>query len=300
MKESYIVAQNAFTISVSEDLSVWQFIRPRFMPFAVLSVDNPVLEIDVRCSELPECDAELIYETVDDGIGFISARASRLPEGSIIMEFLHISDSAIRLWMKMPPELNKAEIIIAPDGDIDDAHILSHAIMIALMLATCDNGTLVIHSSSVIYEGKAYLFQGKSGTGKSTHAALWTKNIPGVELLNDDNPLIRISDDGTAVAYGSPWSGKTHCYRNLSAPIGAFVRIKRDDRNFLQKLPPLKAYVSLTASVFYLPFLSDRLKEIRHKTIERLASTVPCCEMHCLPDADAALVCNSSLLSLQS
>lgn len=295
MKESYIVAQNAFTVTVPEDLSAWQIIRPRFMPFAVLSVDNPVLDIDVRCSALPECDAELIYESEDDGIGFISARASRLPDDAIVMEFLHVSDSVIRLWMKMPPEMNTAEIIIAPGGDIDDAHILSHAIMIALMLATCSNGTLVIHSSSVMYDGKAYLFQGKSGTGKSTHAALWTKNISGAELLNDDNPLIRISDDGTAVAYGSPWSGKTHCYRNLSAPIGAFVRIKRDDRNFLQKLPPLKAYASLTASVFYLPFLNERQRDMRHTAIERLASTVPCCEMHCLPDADAAIVCCNGL-----
>ena len=300
MKEQFIVAENVITVTTSDDLSAWVGLKPRFSPFAGISQKKSVLEVEIKNEEIPEDMGERIYEPLHSGIGIISARASRLSDGSIIMEFLHVSDSVVRLWMKMPPELNKAEIIIAPDGDIDDAHILSHAIMIALMLATCDNGTLVIHSSSVIYDGKAYLFQGKSGTGKSTHAALWTKNIPGAELLNDDNPLIRISDDGTAMVYGSPWSGKTHCYRNLSAPIGAFVRIKRDDRNFLQKLPPLKAYVSLTASVFYLPFLSDRLKEIRHKTIERLAATVPCCEMHCLPDADAALVCKSSVLSLQS
>lgn len=300
MKEQFIVAENVIAVTTSEDLSAWVGLKPRFSPFAGISQKKPVLEVEIKNGEIPEDMGERIYDPLHSGIGIISARASCLPDGSIIMEFLHVTDYIIRLWMKMPLELNKAEIIIVPNGDPDDAHILSHAIMIAFMLATCGNGTLVIHSSSVIYDGKAYLFQGKSGTGKSTHAALWTKNILGAELLNDDHPLIRISDDGIAMAYGSPWSGKTHCYRNLSAPIGAFVRIKRDDRNFLQRLPPLKAYASLTASVFYLPFLNDRLKEIRHKTIERLATTVPCCEMHCLPDADAALVCKSSLLSLDS
>lgn len=297
MKETYIVAENAFAVTAPEGLRAWDVIRPRFSPFASSSPTELVLDIDIKCSPIPECDAELIYEAVEDGIGFITARALRHHDGSIIMEFLHVSDSKTRLWMKMPPELDRAEIILRPDGDSDDTYFLTHAIMIAFMIATCGNGTLLIHASSVVYEGKAYLFQGKSGTGKSTHASLWTKYIAGAELLNDDNPLIRFSEEGTAMAYGSPWSGKTHCYRNLSAPIGAFVRIKRDDRNFLQKLPLLNAYASLTASVFYLPFLPERLREMRHKTIERLAATVPCCEMHCLPDAEAAEVCREGVAS---
>lgn len=296
MKESYIVAQNAFTVSLVDDIRAWMDLKSRFRPFLSSSKGLSVLDINIKSSPLPMCDAESIYQPVHSGIGIISACASRIHDGSLIIELRHVSEQKTRLWMKMSPELSHAEIIITPDGDHNDSHILCHAMMIAFMLATCGNGTLMIHASSVIYDGKAYLFQGKSGTGKSTHAALWTGNIPGTELLNDDHPLIRISDDGIAMAFGSPWSGKTHCYRNVSAPIGAFVRIKRADRNFLQKLPPLKAYASLTASVFYLPFLNDRLRDMRHNTIERLAATVPCCEMHCLPDADAALTCMKGLV----
>lgn len=297
MKETYIVARNAFTVIAPDDLEAWREIRTRFSPFASSSACRPILEIAIKLSPVPECDAEAIYEPESDDIGVITARASRLRDGSVIMEFMHITDSETRVWMKMPPQPGRAEIIIRPAGDSDDAYFLTHAIMIAFMIATCANGTLLIHASSVICDGNAYLFQGKSGTGKSTHAALWTKNIPGAELLNDDNPLIRFSEDGTAIAYGSPWSGKTPCYRNMSAPIGAFVRIKRDDRNFLEKLPPLKAYASLATSVFYLPFLPESLREMRHKTIERLSATIPCCDMHCLPDAEAAIVCRAGLIN---
>lgn len=291
MKEQFIVAQNTFSVSVPENLPAWTTLIPRFHPFATDKADKAVLEVDIRVMPLPECDAEIIYEPENDGIGFITARARRLQDDCLVMEFRHIEEPELRVSMKMPPELNKAEILIAPDGDSNDSYFLTHALMIAFMLATCGNGTLLIHSSSIIFEGKAYLFQGRSGTGKSTHARLWTDNIDGAELLNDDNPIIRFSADGKAIAYGSPWSGKTRCYRNISAPIGAFVRIVRATENVLRPLSPLKAYTSLTSSIYFMPFLNDRLRETRHKTIERLVGSVSCYEMHCLPDADAAYTC---------
>lgn len=298
MKELFVVAQNIFTVSAADGLPAWEALRPRFLPFAASSSEKPVLEIDIQSRRLPEYGAERIYEPPYAGIGFITSCASRHPDGSLIIEFRHVSEPKPRLCMKMPPELNSADIVIDTAGNTNDSCLLTHAVMIAFMLSTCRNGTLLIHSSSVIFGDKAYLFQGKSGTGKSTHAALWTRNIPGSELLNDDNPLIRFSDDGEAVAYGSPWSGKTHCYRNVSAPLGAFVRIVRAEEIALHRLPLLKAYASLTASVFFMPFLSDEFREIRHKTIERLVEVVPCCEMHCRPDADAALTCLKGLKSI--
>lgn len=297
MRQSYIVANNAFTVSVSDSLRSWSTIKPRFAEFAApLSAGKPVLEVEVKSMALPEYDGERIYEPVHAGIGFISSCASRLKDGSLALEFRHVAETKTRLLMIMPPELDRADITIASDSDENDSYFLSHALMIAFMIATCHNGTLLFHSSAVIYGGKAYLFQGKSGTGKSTHARLWTGHIAGAELLNDDNPLISFAEDGTAVAYGSPWSGKTHCYRNISAPVGAIVRIVRGEENSLRRLAPLKAYASLTASVFFMPFLSDELREKRHKTIERLAGSVACCEMHCRPDADAALTCMRGLM----
>lgn len=294
MKEFYIVAENAFAVSVPDGLPGWEALKPRFRPFAAPAVENPVLEVDIKVMRIPECDAEVIYEPVHAGIGLIVSRASRLPDGCLIMEF-GLSGHEPRLRMKMTTELNRAEIVLAPDGDSNDTYFLAHAVMIAFMLATTGNGTLLIHASAVLFEGRAYLFQGKSGTGKSTHAALWTRHVDGAELLNDDNPLIRFTPDGQPMAYGSPWSGKTDCYRNEAAPVGAFVRIVRAKENALRRLAPLNAYASLTTSVFFMPFLSDMLREKRHKVIERLAGSVPCCEMNCRPDADAALTCRNAL-----
>ena len=294
MKEQYSIAQNLFTVSVPESLPAWQALRHRFSPFAAEG-GEPLLEIDVRQAQVPAREGTLIYEPENNGVGLITACASLLADGSIAIEFWHVEGGAIRVWMKMPQDFSKAEIILAPDGDQNDVYFLSHAIMIAYMLTTAENGTLMIHASAVMHEGRAYLFQGRSGTGKSTHARLWTQAIPGAELLNDDNPVIRFNTDGTAMAYGSPWSGKTHCYRNLSAPVGAFVRIVRAGSNELRPLSPIMAYASLTASVLYLPLFSDTVRQVRHATLERLVMSVPCCEMHCRPDADAALTCRAAL-----
>ncbi len=41
--------------------------------------------------------------------------------------------------------------------------------------AAINYGTMLIHSSALIYDDGAYLFSGDSGVGKSTHTRLWLK-----------------------------------------------------------------------------------------------------------------------------
>ena len=289
---NYIIAENAVRITVENDLPAWMSVESHYRPFAVAEIAlKPALDVVITCGKIPVCDAERIYEPGAKEIGPMMASVARLSDGTIIMEFAHSSEGSPRVWVKMPAAFDKAEIIVTHENNDDDCYFLTHALMIAYMLATTGNGTLLIHSSCVTLDGRAYLFQGKSGTGKSTHARLWLENIEGADLLNDDNPVIRIGADGQPTVYGSPWSGKTPCYRNHSSPISAFVRIVRDKENELCPLAALKAYASLTASVFFMPFLNEGLREIRHQTIERLAMKVPCYEMHCRPDAEAARTC---------
>ena len=95
---------------------------------------------------------------------------------------------------------------------------LNNAIMIAFAFSGAQKDLLLIHASVTMKDGKGYLFLGKSGTGKSTHSQLWLKHIPGTELLNDDNPAVRLIND-EVIVYGTPWSGKTPCYKNKQVPL---------------------------------------------------------------------------------
>ena len=156
-------------------------------------------------------------------------------------------------------------------------------------LATAEKDTLHVHAAVVSCGGKGYLFLGPSGTGKSTHAQLWIKHIGGTELVNDDNPVVR---DG--IVYGSPWSGKTPCYRNVSYPIGGIVMLSQAPYNKIRRLSGIEAYVDLAESVGG-KFWDSRIAEGLHQAENKLAQTIPMWHLECLPDEAAARLCHDTI-----
>ena len=171
--------------------------------------------------------------------------------------------------------------------------VVNNALMMMFTFVTSDKLTTLFHSSVVSLEGKAYMFLGKSGTGKSTHSQLWLKHIEGTELVNDDNPVVRIID-GEARVYGSPWSGKTPCYRNVDYPIGGIVKLKQAPANSIRRMGAIEAYVALAMSISgmrWKKWMGDGI----HETENQLTATVPVWHLSCLPDQNAAELCHSTI-----
>ena len=166
---------------------------------------------------------------------------------------------------------------------------LNNALMVMYALATSNRQTALFHSSVISYQGKGYMFLGKSGTGKSTHSSLWLKYIEGTELMNDDNPVVRILD-GKPWVFGSPWSGKTPCYRNVKAPIGAIVRLSQAPSNQIVPLKGVQAYAALVPSISGKRW-DQRLAEGLHETENLLVEQARLFHLDCLPDEDAARTC---------
>ena len=171
---------------------------------------------------------------------------------------------------------------------------VDNALMIQFAMASACLNTALFHSATVSFEGKGYMFLGKSGTGKSTHARLWLKNINGVELMNDDNPAVRIKTDGTAVVYGTPWSGKTPCYKNVSAPLGGIVLLSQAPYNKITRLSGIGAYAAIVPSISGKRW-DSRIADGLHETENTLASNIPVWHLDCLPDADAARLCKETI-----
>ena len=108
--------------------------------------------------------------------------------------------------------------------------------------------------------------------------------------MNDYNPVLRVGKDGVTRVYGSPWSGKTPCYRNVSAPIGAIVRIRQAKHNAIRRQNTLESYASVYSSCS--GFKADRMMaDGQHMALEHVALNVPCYVLDCLPDEEAARVC---------
>ena len=111
--------------------------------------------------------------------------------------------------------------------------------------------------------------------------------------MNDDNPVVRIID-GTPFIYGSPWSGKTPCYRNIKARLGAVTRIDRAPQNIIEQLPPVQAFASLLpacSSMKWDTIIYNNLCD----AITRIIETTPIYTLHCLPDEEAAHVCHNKI-----
>ncbi len=95
-----------------------------------------------------------------------------------------------------------------------------------------------IHSSALLFDGKAYLFSANSGVGKSTHTKKWLARFGDrAKIINDDKPSFRFID-GKCIVYGTPFAGGTDIQENLSAELGALVFIERGEENSLKKIPP--------------------------------------------------------------
>lgn len=98
----------------------------------------------------------------------------------------------------------------------------------------------MLHSSAVVYEGKAYLFSGPCGIGKSTHAQLWIEHFGNnAVIINDDKPALRYMD-GKWYAFGTPWCGKDGINLNAGAPLAGICFLHRGDTH-ISRLTPLKA-----------------------------------------------------------
>lgn len=154
-----------------------------------------------------------------------------------------------------------------------------------VMVAACH--TVAVHASAIIFRNKVVLFLGESGTGKSTHTRLWREHIAGAELLNDDSPILTIIH-GKPYVYGSPWSGKTPCYRPECAELVAAVRLSQAPYNRMRRLSALEAlgavYPSCPPALVRDDGLSGKICQLLSDTL----SCIPVYHLDCLPDAEAA------------
>ena len=167
---------------------------------------------------------------------------------------------------------------------------IDNAAMLIYAFRTVSLNTLLFHSSVTVRDGKAYMFLGHSGTGKSTHSRQWLAAFEEAWLLNDDNPVVRISESGEVRVYGSPWSGKTACYVAKDAPVQALVQLAQAPKNKIERLRMTQAYPYILASVSGLKILPESMDAI-YGSIARLLELCPVYRLECLPDTAAAQLC---------
>lgn len=296
-KGIYKVAEHSFSMEIDESSFLWKRIAFSYGPFEIREeTDSGHIFSLSLIDEVIVKDAELVYsnrETVEPG--FVIMDVYKNTDGHFF-ELRHFSSSQTNCRLFISSDFSEASVSLY-GNHTEQWLIFNTAVDFCFLLSTSCRDTVLTHASSVIYKGKAYLFLGKSGTGKSTHSRMWLSALEDVVLMNDDHPVIRLDNDGMPIAYGSPWSGKTPCYKNLSAPLGGIIRISRALHNKARRLAPVEAYASLMTSCSGMTWERD-LADGRDRTMQGIVARTPCWVMECLPDEDAAKVCSESVTRL--
>lgn len=274
-----------FSPSESNSMSL----LPSFHAFAVSETEQtPLLTLTVDDTLRPSKERHLIRK-FDTGNG--DTVVYQLPDGGY--QFI-IRDIMNRDCCLLIANADFSECQCALNGDWTMRSFgLNDALMLAYAFAGSHQQTLLIHASCVAYKGFGYPFIAESGTGKSTHSSLWMTHIEDVELMNDDNPIIRIID-GTPYIYGSPWSGKTPCYRSMRRPLGAVVRIERAPANSIERLGPIQALASLLPACSSMKW-DNTIYNNLCDVLKILIRTIPTYTLHCLPDEEAARLCQTTV-----
>lgn len=246
-----------------------------FAVFKVETEGEAVCRFVEAEAQMPEFE-QVHYRTEIDGI---VSRFGRYAAG-YVFDMTPADAEPLQLWMN--PEAHTANFRgnYAP-------RLLRFACWIAFGVATAPLQTVAIHTSTIQYRDKAVFFLGESGTGKSTHTRLWCEHIEGAVLLNDDSPILRIVD-GKPWVHGSPWSGKTPCYKTESYPLAACVRLSQAPYNEIKKLNVLQGYGALHPSCPPCFANDDALYDHISGVLSTLLSTVPVYHLACLPDEAAA------------
>lgn len=149
------------------------------------------------------------------------------------------------------------------------------------------NGIL-LHSSCVVVDDKAYAFSADSGTGKSTHTELWLKHFGDrAYILNDDKPAIRLID-GRVYACGTPWSGKYDYSVPKNVELAGICFLERSEENWIRKADTGRAVFNIFSQTVR-KLNRDKMDNL-FDVLEELFAKVPLFEMGCNISDDAVVM----------
>ncbi len=198
----------------------------------------------------------------------------------------YLIDSTISPVISIPFSQQNIDRLKSRQSDLtdDDCEIINTAE--SFYYALLEHGGFMLHSSAVVMDGEAYLFSAPSGTGKSTHTALWLKHFGGrAQILNDDKPAVMV-ENGSVTACGTPWSGKSDLNLNLRVPLRGICILERSQNNFIEPLPPERSVFALLDQTLR-PSDGERMNALL-ELLDAVTSNVPIWRMGCDISTEAA------------
>lgn len=169
--------------------------------------------------------------------------------------------------------------------NIGNYSVVEHLFGLAFRSIVIMYDGLVIHSSAIQYHNQGIIFSAPSGTGKSTHTRLWKKYFDA-SIINDDTPVIIPNNDEILVC-GTPWSGSTSLFLNVSVPLKAIVVLSQYPTNEIKKIGIADIIAELMPRCMF-PYHNKKLMNKAIMNFEKIISSISVYQLKCTPFLEAA------------
>jgi len=286
-RRDYSVADFHFAISAEPDTLA---LLTNYEPFLTAApADDLLYHLTLGEVAVKEEDKKSVFtDTSDDDMPRIEVYRV---DGDWLLQISMYKASDICARIRATEDFSQATLEADPKSI---KFAIDNAAMLLFAFTTAKKGALEMHASVTVKDGKGFLFLGHSGTGKSTHSRLWMEAFEEARLLNDDNPVLRLLPNNEVRVYGSPWSGKTPCYINRNVPVGGIVKLSQAPKNEIRVLRLPEAYAYMLSSASGLKIVPEMMDAL-YQTIAAIIQIVPLHGLDCLPDTDAARLCESTV-----
>jgi hypothetical protein len=141
-------------------------------------------------------------------------------------------------------------------------------------------GGFLVHAASAIRGGKAFLFSGVSGAGKTTISRLAP---PDATLLTDEISYVR-REGNRYMACGTPFAGElARVGENQSAPLSALFLLEKGLQNSIEPISPTEAIQRLLRNILFFANDPVLVEHVFQSALE-FASLVPIHRLVFVPD----------------
>jgi hypothetical protein len=203
--------------------------------------------------------------------GFLSSSRPDYELDFQLTEWIPVPDDDVRVrregrqwWIERgdfraqwDPDSGRGRVKQTPNPySLDSVLRILHSLILA------ERGGFLLHAASAICDGRAYLFSGVSGAGKTTMTRLAP---PGISLLTDEISYVRPGDHGYS-AYGTPFAGElAKAGENCTAPVSVLFFLEKGPENRIDEILPAEAVRRLMRNILF--FADER------ELVEKLLAT---------------------------
>ena len=174
------------------------------------------------------------------------------------------------------PKLRRGHARMVPSP-----YSLDSVIRILHTLILAEQGGMLMHASCVALGGRAWVFTGVSGAGKTTISRL---SPPDAHILTDEMSFLR-PEAGVYHAHGTPFSGDLgRPGENLRAPLAGVFLLAQGKDNVIETLSKTEAVRVLMSNILYFA-QDDVLTAKVFDNAIALAERVPVRRLTFAPDA---------------